>query len=407
MIVGGTLGCITLAGRGEAWYGLTGAGHFIIFLQYLVIPAGRLIALPPRRFLSLVCHPATVFSTDRIAGRTVGGGLGGGAVGGSAVGAGGSVLAGGFVPQARGLVQHQHRVDPDIAFRMERWVLWHADQRAQLRKPLAEPVHLAQGLEEQRGARCLPERLFHLRLHPLRRQGPHIHLPAQGERLRRDPIREARRKLGHSEHAQRVLDEGFAVYVPEDAVLQVSQSAEEVQHFAAQHILHERVDRQITPAGRLLRRKIGVHIYRKIAVPPAGRLFPARHGDIQMSGQAVDAEGEAHLAIGADAVQNGLQRGRRDPVHLDIHIVDIVGSEAAQPVPNAAAHIVGPSPDCRDLLCDSPGGMPCQAVVCFHGQSPPPRPPGIVPAAASTHGRLLKNPNLSFAKVRILSCGGL
>ena len=258
-------------------------------------------------------------------------------------------------PQGRRLVQHQHGVVPHVALLMKARLLRNADQGLHLRKPRGQLSHVPQRLKKQRGAIRLQKRLAQLPLHPLRRQGGQVDIPAQSHGFRGHGEPEPGRELGSPQHPQRVLRKRPAVHMAQNTPAQIVQSVEVVQYLPRQHVFHQSVHGEIPPPGGLLRAQKRVHADLEIPVAPACGPLPPGHGNVQaIALQAVNTEAGPHLQAAPHTVQYLRQLPGGDAVDLNVHVGVL---PAQQPVPDEAAHIVCRAPQGRRLPGNGPGGL--------------------------------------------------
>jgi len=150
-----------------------------------------------------------------------------------------------------------------------------------------------------------------------------------------------------------ILDKGSVADMADASRSKVRPTAEEIQYLAGQHVLHQRVHREIPAQGRLLFADKGIHEDLEVPVaPPRGLLGPG-HGDVDVVvAQAHDAKARPHGRALAQAVQYRRQRRDSHTVHLD---VDVLVFPAQQKIADTAPHVVGPAPGLRHCGGNPPG----------------------------------------------------
>ena len=109
----------------------------------------------------------------------------------------------------------------------------------------------------------------------------------------------------------------------DDSSLQVGCSAEVIDDFSGDHVLHQGIYGKVPPLRRFLRTEEGICKDFKIPVSPSGGFFPSGHCNIKVvSLQAVYAEVGTDFRRLSEIAENLFQLLRSDAVdfHIDVLI---------------------------------------------------------------------------------------
>ena len=148
------------------------------------------------------------------------------------------------------LVNHQQRVNPDVAFRMPFGILRTVVERLHLRKQLVDDAELAREREADRRALGLEQQFFAFAPDALGRQIVESDRRTDPRRVGIDRQLESRRELQGTEDTEGVVREGLRIHHSEDTEVEVLAALKGIEIFVGERIPANRVDREIaTPRG--------------------------------------------------------------------------------------------------------------------------------------------------------------
>ena len=244
-------------------------------------------------------------------------------------------------------------MDPDVALGVPLGILGRVDQGDQLGRDRGQHPPLAEEPQPDRRAPRLEQQLLDLAEDPFRRQLAQWHRRAPARRLRIDGQLEARRELDRAQRAQRVFAERLRVDRAQDPPLEVALAAEGIGERAREGVEHQRVDREIPAAGRLLEAQVRIAGHRDAAVSRARLGIAPREGHVHCplrpleTADLQDREGLADRVHAPGSGEHFLEMREGEAEDLD---VDILVGQAEERVAHGAAHEVGPSPGVPERL---------------------------------------------------------
>ena len=253
---------------------------------------------------------------------------------------------------ASGLVDHHQRVRPNVAFWMPLRVLRAVIERDHLREQLLDHPQLASQGEAQRRPLGHQEQLLDLSPDPLRRQIVERNRPADAGAVGLECHLEAGRELERAKHSQRVVAEPVAIDHAQDPALEIGPASPRVQVLAGQRIPGDGVDREVTPARRLVDGHPRIALDDEALVAAAALRLAAGQSDVD-GAQLEDRKGLPDRLDPPERAEDERQLVLRHAEDLEIQVLR---GAAQQAIPHESADGQGATALSPDVFGD-PGGV--------------------------------------------------